>query len=174
MVYAGEAMGKQGDIKPAQQVFASEAARKEAELKRQEGLAEVESADYRRKADIYKEVAGEERKKAETASERAFQEKVLERKLQVEKEIARMRPATASEYIGKLLTSKDPKEREVGRIIAGQSKTGEMTRSKALEMYLDPAAFDLRKQFPSFDQFFAYARGAGGGAGGGFKVLGRE
>jgi hypothetical protein len=64
-----------------------------------------------------------------------------------------MRPASASEYIGKLLTSKDPKEREVGRIIAGQSKTGEMTRAKALEMYLDPAAFDLRKQFPTFDQF---------------------
>jgi hypothetical protein len=174
MVFAGEQLRTRGDASGLEKVIAGEGKRAESAAEREAKLAELEGADYRRKADIYKEVAGEERKKADTKAERAFQEKVLERKLQVEKEIAGMRPASASEYIGKLLTSKDPKEREVGRIIAGQSKTGEMTRAKALEMYLDPAAFDLRKQFPTFDQFFSYARGAGGGSGGSFKVLGKE
>jgi hypothetical protein len=174
MVFAGEQLRTRGDASGLEKVIAGEGKRAESAAEREAKLAELEGADYRRKADIYKEVAGEERKKAETASERAFQEKVLERKLQVEKEIAKMRPASASEYIGKLLTSKDPKERAVGRIIAGQSKTGEMTRAKALEMYLDPAAFDLRKQFPTFDQFLSYAQGAGGGSGGSFKFLGKE
>jgi hypothetical protein len=174
MVFAGEQLRTRGDASGLEKVIAGEAKQAESAAEREAKLAELEGADYRRKADIYKEVAGEERKKAETASERAFQEKVLERKLQVEKEIAKMRPDSASEYIGKLLTSKDPKERAVGRIIAGQSKTGEMTRAKALEMYLDPAAFDLRKQFPTFDQFLSYAQGAGGGSGGSFKFLGKE
>jgi hypothetical protein len=173
MVVAGQQLYTRGDASGLEKVIAGEGKRAESAAERETKLAELEGADYRRKADIYKEVAGEERKKAETASERAFQEKVLERKLQVEKEIAKMRPASASEYIGKLLTSKDPKERAVGRIIAGQSKTGEMTRAKALEMYLDPAAFDLRKQFPTFDQFLSYAQGAGG-SGGSFKFLGKE
>jgi hypothetical protein len=166
MVFAGEQLRTRGDTAGLEKVIAGEAKRAESAAEREARLAELEGVDYRRKADIYKEVAGEQRKKADTKEERAFQEKVLERKLQVEKEIARMRPATASEYIGKLLTSKDPKDREAGRIVAGQSKTGETTRSKALEMYLNPAAFDLRKQFPSFEQFFAYARGTDGGAGG--------
>jgi hypothetical protein len=174
MVFAGEQLRTRGDTAGLEKVIAGEAKRAESAAEREARLAELEGVDYRRKADIYKEVAGEQRKKADTKEERAFQEKVLERKLQVEKEIARMRPATASEYIGKLLTSKDPKDREAGRIVAGQSKTGEVTRAKAIEQYFDPTAFDLRKQFPTFDQFFAYARGTDSGSGGGFRVLGRE
>lgn len=155
--------------------MAGEAARKQAELKRQEALAEVESADYRHKADIYKEVAGEERKKAETASERAFQEKVLERKLQVEKELARMKPASASEYIGQLLRSKDRKDREVGKMLLGQSKTGALTRKDAAEMVLkaNPTlAFSGKEQ--ELEDAINRIMSTLGGSGGGFKVLGRE
>jgi hypothetical protein len=91
---------------------------------------------------------------------------VLERKIDAEKEIARMRPATASEYIGRLLRSKSPEDQAVGKILAGQGKTGEMTRAKAIELYYDPANLEIRKQHKTFEDFLAYAMGAGVGGGG--------
>jgi hypothetical protein len=52
--------------------------------------------------------------------------------------IARMKDTkSASEYIGELLRSKDPADREVGRQLLGSSKSGEMTTAKAIELVLE-------------------------------------
>jgi len=173
MVAAGEQLKQEGKTDQLEKAMANEAARREAIARRQEKQAELEGAEYQRKAGIFKEVAGERREEAKTKASQAFQEKLLNRKLEVEEKLAKMKPASASEYVGNLLRSKDPADREVGRILAGQGKTGEMTRSKAFELYHDPTQFELRKQYPTFEQFFAYASGGGGG-GSQFKVLGKE
>jgi hypothetical protein len=77
MVFAGEQLRTRGDASGLEKVIAGEGKRAESAAEREAKLAELEGADYRRKADIYKEVAGEERKKAGTKEERAFQEKLV-------------------------------------------------------------------------------------------------
>jgi hypothetical protein len=77
MVFAGEQLRTRGDTAGLEKVIAGEAKRAESAAEREARLAELEGVDYRRKADIYKEVAGEERKKADTKEERAFQEKLV-------------------------------------------------------------------------------------------------
>jgi hypothetical protein len=77
MVFAGEQLRTRGDASGLEKVIAGEAKRAESAAEREARLAELEGADYRRRADIYKEVAGEERKKADTKAERAFQEKLV-------------------------------------------------------------------------------------------------
>jgi hypothetical protein len=77
MVVAGEQLYTRGDASGLEKVIAGEGKRAESAAEREAKLAELEGADYRRKADIYKEVAGEERKKAGTKEERAFQEKLV-------------------------------------------------------------------------------------------------
>lgn len=72
MVFAGEAQRAKGDIAPAQQVLAGEAARRKAEADRQAQLIGLEGADYERRAAIYKDVVGQQRKKAEVEAERQF------------------------------------------------------------------------------------------------------
>lgn len=156
MVTAGEALRTKGDTSGLKEVMATESERSKAKATRAEKRAELEGADYERRASIYGDVTKE-----------AFQERVMERKIKAEKELARMRPASASEYIGNLLRSKNPEDRAVGRMLAGQGKTGEITRAKAFEMYNDPTAFDLRKKYPTFELFYAYATGAGGSGAGG-------
>jgi hypothetical protein len=98
MVFAGEQLRTRGDASGLEKVIAGEGKRAESAAEREAKLAELEGADYRRKADIYKEVAGEERKKAGTKEERAFQEKLLNRKLEVEEKLAKMRLKCNSRY----------------------------------------------------------------------------
>jgi hypothetical protein len=162
-VVAGEKIKKEGDTSQLEKITQSEMARRKEMADREMKKAELEGADYQRKAGIYKEVAGEDRERAKSKEKQAFDLKVLERKIDAEKEIARMRPATASEYIGRLLKSKSPEDQAVGKILAGQGKTGEMTRAKAIEMYYDPTNFEIRKQHKTFEDFLAYAMGAGAG-----------
>ena len=166
LVAAGEQLKQEGKTDQLEKAMTSEAARREAIAKREEKQAELEGAEYQRRAGVYEKVAEEERERAKTKESQAFQERVLDRKIKAEKEIAGMRdPAARERYVADLLRSKNSEDRRVGEILAGASKTGTMTRAKALEMYLDPAAFDIRKQYPTFEAFLAYATG-GGGAGG--------
>jgi hypothetical protein len=72
MVFAGEAQRTKGDIEPAQKVITAEAARKKAEADRQAQLVGLEGVDYERRAGIYKDVVGQQRKKAEVEAERQF------------------------------------------------------------------------------------------------------
>jgi hypothetical protein len=177
-VVAGEKIKKEGDTSQLEKITQSEMARRKAMADREIKQAELEGVDYQRKAGLYEKVAEEDRERAKSKKKQAFDLKVLERKIDAEKEIAGMRPRTASEYIGNLLKSKSPEDQAVGKILAGQGKTGEMTRAKAIEMYYDPTNFELRKQHKTFEDFLAYAMGAGAGAGAGggsqFKVLGKE
>jgi hypothetical protein len=165
-VVAGEKIKKEGDTSQLEKITQSEMARRKAMADREMKKAELEGVDYQRKAGLYEKVAEEDRERAKSKKKQAFDLKVLERKIDAEKEIARMRPATASEYIGRLLRSKSPEDQAVGKILAGQGKTGEMTRAKAIELYYDPANLEIRKQHKTFEDFLAYAMGAGVGGGG--------
>ena len=165
-VVAGEKIKKEGDTSQLEKITQSEMARRKAMADREIKQAELEGVDYQRKAGLYEKVAEEDRERAKSKKKQAFDLKVLERKIDAEKEIARMRPATASEYIGRLLRSKSPEDQAVGKILAGQGKTGEMTRAKAIELYYDPANLEIRKQHKTFEDFLAYAMGAGVGGGG--------
>jgi hypothetical protein len=165
-VVAGEKIKKEGDTSQLEKITQSEMARRKAMADREIKQAELEGVDYQRKAGLYEKVAEEDRERAKSKKKQAFDLKVLERKIDAEKEIARMRPATASEYIGRLLRSKSPEDQAVGKILAGQGKTGEMTRAKAIELYYDPANLEIRKQHKTFEDFLAYAVGAGVGGGG--------
>jgi hypothetical protein len=136
LVAAGTQLKEEGKTDQLEKAMAGEAARREAIAKRQEKQAELEGAEYQRKADVYGKVAEEDRERAKTKESQAFQERVLERKIQAEEKIARMRPASASEYIGNLLRSKSPEDRKVGEMLAGQTKTGKMTREEAVKLAL--------------------------------------
>jgi hypothetical protein len=162
-VVAGEKIKKEGDTSQLEKITQSEMARRKEMADREMKKAELEGVDYQRKAGLYEKVAEEDRERAKSKKKQAFDLKVLERKIDAEKEIAGMRPATASEYIGRLLKSKSPEDQAVGKILAGQGKTGEMTRAKAIEMYYDPTNFEIRKQHKTFEDFLAYAMGAGVG-----------
>jgi hypothetical protein len=168
MIAAGEQLRTKGDTAGLKESMATEAARRKAMAEREEKLTQLEGADYERRAGIFKEMAGERREDEKTKKSQAFQERVLERKISAERDIARMRdPAARERYVADLLRSKNSEDRRVGEILAGAAKTGTMTRAKALEMYYDLANVELRKQYPTFEAFLAYAMGTGSGGAGG-------
>jgi hypothetical protein len=135
MVFAGEQLRTRGDASGLEKVIAGEGKRAESAAEREAKLAELEGADYRRKADIYKEVAGEERKKAGTKEERAFQEKLLNRKLEVEEKLAKMRPESATAELIRLGRSKNPIDRQIYKDLTA-SRSGVMTRQDAVKEVL--------------------------------------
>jgi hypothetical protein len=134
-VVAGEKIKQEGDTSQLEKITQSEMARRKAMADREMKRAELEGAEYQRKADIYKEVAGEERKRAETKEERAFQEKLLNRKLEVEEKLAKMRPASATAELVRLGRSKDPIDQQIYKDLTS-SKSGAMTRQDAAKLAL--------------------------------------
>jgi hypothetical protein len=166
MVVAGEQLYTRGDASGLEKVIAGEGKRAESAAEREAKLAELEGADYRRKADIYKEVAGEERKKAGTKEERAFQEKLLNRKLEVEEKLAKMRPESATAELIRLGRSKNPIDRQIYKDLTA-SKSGAMTRVDALN-YLKTTRFDLFQPGKEKERDEAVRELMGGGSGGSF------
>ena len=80
---------------------------------------------------------------------------------------------TQTQEIANLLLSTDPRKQEVGRILAGASRTGEITDSVLLNQWNDLSILaknELAKLNPpvkTFEQYKAYARGRAGGVDGG-------
>ena len=110
------------------------ARRKEA-TERAKGMAELEGMTRKEKADILTQTMARRREDKKIKEEREFKEKVANRELASREKIAGMRDnRSASEYIGELLKSKDPVDREVGRQLLGSSKSGDMTTAKAIEL----------------------------------------
>ena len=173
-VLAGEKIKTEGDLSALEKVNQSELARRKEMAEREMKKAELEGAKYQRKADVYKEVAGEERKRAETKEERAFQEKLLNRKLEVEEKLAKMRPASATAELVRLGKSKDPIERQIYKDLTA-SKSGAMTREDAAKLVLQAnptLAYKGKEQ--ELEEAINRIMGSIGSGGGGFKVLGKE
>jgi len=169
-VLAGEKVKTEGDLSALEKVNQSELARRKEIAERERKKAELEGAKYQRKADVYKEVAGEERKKAETKEERAFQEKMIRLR-------ESLKPEDFNNRLFSMATGKSGSKTDqefARKLLEGKTKPTGMTREKAIEMYYDPTNFELRKQYKTFEDFLAYATGAGAGGGGQFKVLGKE
>jgi hypothetical protein len=134
-VVAGEKIKKEGDTSQLEKITQSEMARRKEMADREMKKAELEGADYQRKAGIYKEVAGEERERAKTKADRVFQEKLLDRKLKVQEKIAGMRPESATAELIRLGKSKDPIDRQIYKDLTA-SKSGAMTREDAAKLAL--------------------------------------
>jgi hypothetical protein len=135
MIAAGEQLRTKGDTAGLKEAMATEAARRKAMAEREEKLAQLEGADYERRAGIFKEVAGERREEAKTKADRAFQEKLLNRKLEVQEKIAKMKPESATAELIRLARSKDPVDRQIYRDLTA-SKSGAMTREDAVKLAL--------------------------------------
>jgi hypothetical protein len=71
-VAAGEQLKQQGKTEQLEKAMASDAIRRKMEAERQAKLAELEGVDYERRAGIYKDVVGLQRRKAEVEAERQF------------------------------------------------------------------------------------------------------
>jgi hypothetical protein len=134
-VVAGEKIKKEGDTSQLEKITQSEMARRKEMADREMKKAELEGADYQRKAGIYKEVAGEERERAKTKADRVFQEKLLDRKLKVQEKIAEMRPESATAELIRLGKSKDPIDRQIYKDLTA-SRSGVMTRQDAVKEVL--------------------------------------
>jgi hypothetical protein len=135
MIAAGEQLRTKGDTAGLKESMATEAARRKAMAEREEKLAQLEGADYERRSGIFKEVAGERREEAKTKADRAFQEKLLNRKLEVQEKIAKMKPESATAELIKLARSKDPVDRQIYKDLTA-SKSGAMTREDAVKLAL--------------------------------------
>jgi hypothetical protein len=135
MITAGEALRTKGDTSGLKEVMTTEGERKKSKTARAEKRAELEGADYERRAGIFKEVAGERREEAKTKADRAFQEKLLNRKLEVQEKIAKMKPESATAELIKLARSKDPVDRQIYKDLTA-SKSGAMTREDAVKLAL--------------------------------------
>jgi hypothetical protein len=135
MIAAGEQLRTKGDTAGLKESMATEAARRKAMAEREEKLAQLEGADYERKSGIFKEVAGERREEAKTKADRAFQEKLLNRKLEIQEKIAKMKPESATAELIKLARSKDPVDRQIYKDLTA-SKSGAMTREDAVKLAL--------------------------------------
>ena len=174
MIGAGEKIRTKGDFSELDKATQRELERRKGMAEREMKQAELAGAKYQREADIYKEVAGEERKRAETKEERAFQEKLLNRKLEVEEKLAKMRPASATAELIRLGKSKDPIERQIYKDLTA-AKSGAMTREDAAKLVLQAnptLAYKGKEQ--ELEEAISRIMGSVGSGGGGFKVLGKE
>ncbi len=135
MIAAGEQLRTKGDTAGLKEAMATDAARRKAIAEREEKLVQLEGADYDRRSGIFKEVAGERREEAKTKADRAFQEKLLNRKLEVQEKIAKMKPESATAELIKLARSKDPVDRQIYKDLTA-SKSGAMTREDAVKLAL--------------------------------------
>jgi hypothetical protein len=130
MVFAGEQLRTRGDTAGLEKVIAGEAKRAETAAEREARLAELEGVDYRRKADIYKEVAGEERKKAGTKEERAFQEKLV--RLQ-----ASLKPEDFNSRLLSMATGKSGSKSEQAfakKLLEGKTRSDALTYEDAAKI----------------------------------------
>jgi len=130
MVFAGEQLRTRGDTAGLEKVIAGEAKRAESAAEREARLAELEGVDYRRKADIYKEVAGEERKKAGTKEERAFQEKLV--RLQ-----ASLKPEDFNSRLLSMATGKSGSKSEQAfakKLLEGKTRSDALTYEDAAKI----------------------------------------
>jgi hypothetical protein len=170
-VVAGEKIKKEGDTSQLEKITQSEMARRKEMADREMKKAELEGADYQRKAGIYKEVAGEERERAKTKADRVFQEKLLDRKLKVQEKIAGMRPESATAELIRLGKSKDPIDRQIYKDLTA-SKSGAMTREDAAKLALqaNPGLIYPGKEKELEDMIARIMGSVGGGGGGGGGV----
>jgi hypothetical protein len=170
-VVAGEKIKKEGDTSQLEKITQSEVARRKEMADREMKKAELEGADYQRKAGIYKEVAGEERERAKTKADRVFQEKLLDRKLKVQEKIAGMRPESATAELIRLGKSKDPIDRQIYKDLTA-SKSGAMTREDAAKLALqaNPGLIYPGKEKELEDMIARIMGSVGGGGGGGGGV----
>jgi hypothetical protein len=170
-VVAGEKIKKEGDTSQLEKITQSEMARRKEMADREMKKAELEGADYQRKAGIYKEVAGEERERAKTKADRVFQEKLLDRKLKVQEKIAGMRPESATAELIRLGKSKDPIDRQIYKDLTA-SKSGAITREEAAKLALqsNPTLAYKGKEQELEDTIARIMGSVGGGGGGGGGV----
>jgi hypothetical protein len=170
-VVAGEKIKKEGDTSQLEKITQSEMARRKEMADREMKKAELEGADYQRKAGIYKEVAGEERERAKTKADRVFQEKLFDRKLKVQEKIAGMRPESATAELIRLGKSKDPIDRQIYKDLTA-SKSGAMTREDAAKLALqaNPGLIYPGKEKELEDMIARIMGSVGGGGGGGGGV----